>query len=109
MLLESDLGGEIMTGNWEDFALGGSFVLAILAAMSMHNIKAPELATPAIAAEKPVAELVDAQTAKPAVTFTVTGKRMPKECKGEPATAEIAARCEALRDQTSVKIETSSN
>jgi hypothetical protein len=95
-----------MTGNWEDFALGGSFVLAILAAMSLHNIKAPDLTTPAIAADKPIAELADAATAKPAVTFTVTGKRMPKECKGEPATTEIADRCEALRDQTTVKVET---
>jgi hypothetical protein len=95
-----------MTGNWEDFALGGSFALAILAAMSLHNIKAPELTTPAIAADKPIAELADAADAKPSVTFTVTGKRMPKECKGEPASTEIAARCEALRDQTTVKVET---
>lgn len=95
-----------MTGNWEDFALGGSFALAILAAMSLHNIKAPELATPAVAAEKPIPELADSTAAKPSVTFTVTGKRMPKECKGEPASTEIATRCEALRDQTTVKVET---
>ena len=96
-------------GNWEDFALAGSFALAIMAAMSLHNIKAPELATPAIAADKPLAELAGSEAAKPAVTFTVTGKRMPKECKGEPASAEIAARCEALRDKTTVKVETSTN
>lgn len=95
-----------MTGNWEDFTLAGSFALAILAAMSLHNIRAPELATPAIAADKPISELADSTAAKPAVSFTVTGKRMPKECKGEPATAEIAAHCEALRDQTTVKVET---
>jgi hypothetical protein len=95
-----------MTNNWEDFALAGSFALAILAAMSLHNIKAPELTTPAIAAEEPIAELADPATAKPAVTFTVTGKRLPKECKGEPASTEIAARCDALRDQTTVKVET---
>ena len=95
-----------MTGNWEDFALGGSFALAIVAAMSLHNIKAPELTTPAIAAETPIAELAETTAAKPAVTFTVTGKRMPKECKGEPASTEIADRCEALRDQTTVKVET---
>jgi len=94
-----------MTGNWEDFALGGSFALAIVAAMSLHNIKAPELATPAIAADKPISELADASSVKPSVSFTVTAKRMPKECKGEPATTEIAARCEALRDQTTVKVE----
>lgn len=95
-----------MTGNWEDFALGGSFALAIVAAMSLHNIKAPELTTPANAANQPVSELASEAPAKPAVTFTVTGKRMPKECKGEAATPEISARCETLRDQTTVKVET---
>ena len=38
------------------------------------------------------------------VSFTVTGKRLPKECKGEPASQEIAERCEALRDRTTVTV-----
>lgn len=94
-----------MTNNWEDLALGGSFTLAIVAAMSMHNLKTPDLATPALAADQSVSELAIAAPAKPAVKFTVTGKRMPKECKGEPASTEIADRCMALRDQTTVQVE----
>ena len=90
-------------GNWEDFAFVGSPVLAIVAAMALNNVKAPELTTPALAAEKPVVET----TAAPVIAFTVTGKRLPKECKGVPATDEIDARCEALRDQTQVTIKTS--
>ena len=90
-------------GNWEDFSFVGSLVLAVVAAMVLNNVKAPELTTPAQAAEKPVVET----TVAPVIAFTVTGKRLPKECKGVPATDEIDARCEALRDQTQVTIKTS--
>lgn len=91
-------------GNWEDFAFAGSLVLAVVAAMALNNVKAPELATPAQAAEKPI---VETTKIAPVIAFTVTGKRLPKECKGVPATDEIDARCEALRDQTQVTIKTS--
>jgi hypothetical protein len=73
--------------------------------MTMHNIRAPELTESAMASEKPkiTAEAAVAQE-KPKLTFTVTAKRLPKECKGEPASEEIAARCEALRDLTRVEV-----
>ncbi|MEQ1754051.1 MAG: hypothetical protein ABL973_07945 [Micropepsaceae bacterium] len=93
-------------GNWEDLSIGGSLVFAVVVSMALNNVRAPELAPPAQAAERSVAELADAP-ASPVIAFTVTSKRLPKECKGVPATAEIDARCEALRDQTQVTIKTS--
>jgi hypothetical protein len=50
-----------------------------------------------------ITEVVEAPVAQK-ISFTVTGKRLPKECKGVPATDEIDARCEALRDQTRVTV-----
>lgn len=93
-------------GNMEEWAFGGSLIVAILAVMALNNIKTPEieLAPAANAAEKPVVmEVVKAPVAQK-ISFTVTGKRLPKECKGVPATDEIDARCEALRDQTRVTV-----
>jgi hypothetical protein len=93
-------------GNWEEMAFGGSLVIAIFAAMTLHNIKTPEiaLAPAANAADKPmVVEAVETPVSQK-ISFTVTGKRLPKECKGVPATDEIDARCEALRDQTRVTV-----
>lgn len=88
-------------GNWEDTAITGSLFVAIFAVMALHNIKTPEIAPPALAAPAQVAEAAPT----PAISFVVTGKRMPKECKGLAATDEIEARCEALRDQTKVDIQ----
>jgi hypothetical protein len=99
-----------MLGNLEEVALGGSLVVAICAVMALNNIKTPEieLAPAANAADKPaVLEVAETPVAQP-ISFTVTGKRLPKECKGVPATDEIDARCEALRDQTRVTVHSKS-
>lgn len=93
-----------MLGNWEDLLMGFSFAGAVLVGMAMHNIQTPELTSVALAAENGAAEIVQATPESPRLSFTVTGKRMPKECKGEPASAEIAARCEAIRDATRVEV-----
>lgn len=93
-------------GNMEEWAFGGSLIVAILAVMALNNIKTPEieLAPAANAAEKPVVMEVAKAPVAQKISFTVTGKRLPKECKGVPATDEIDARCEALRDQTRVTV-----
>ena len=89
-----------MMGNWEDWLMGASLAGAVVVGMALHNISGPELTSTAIASEEPAAVAVEA----PALVFTVTGKRMPSECKGEVTDTAIAARCEALRDQTTVDV-----
>lgn len=85
--------------------MGLSFAGALFAGMTMHNIRAPELANSAQAAERPALTAQSAiEQEKPRLSFTVTAKRLPKECKGEPASEEIATRCEALRDLTRVEV-----
>ncbi len=94
-----------MAGNWEDVLMGLSFAGAAFAGMTMHNIRTPELAKQALAAETPtIASEAAIQAEKPKLSFTVTAKRLPRECKGEPASEAIAARCEALRDLTRVEV-----
>lgn len=99
--------GEETMGNWEDLAVGGSLFAAILTVMALHNIKAPDIAPPALAAEEALVAEAQPQAMPTALSFTVTGKRLPKECKGTPASDEIDARCEALRDQTRVTVNSS--
>jgi hypothetical protein len=72
--------------------------------MMLNNVTAPDivLAPSATAAVEQPADV--ATPMAKTITFTVTGKRMPAECKGEPASDEIAARCEALRDRTVVQV-----
>jgi hypothetical protein len=100
--------GEETMGNWEDLAVGGSLLAAIFAVMTLHNIKAPAIAEPALAAEAPVVAQLEPEAMPASISFTVTGKRLPKECKGTPASDEVDARCEALRDQTRVTVNSAS-
>ncbi len=93
-----------MFGNWEDMLMGLSLAGAVIVGMTLHNIRTPEITTVAMAAEEPAARLETPLAEKPKLTFTVTGKRLPKECKGEPESTDIAERCEALRDQTRVDV-----
>ena len=90
--------------NLDEMAIGLTFMAAIAGVMMLNNIKAPDVAL-APAATAGIEQPTDSATpmAK-TITFTVTGKRMPAECKGEPASDEIAARCEALRDRTVVQV-----
>lgn len=92
--------------NWEEMAMGGSLVVTIAAVLALNNVKAPEMAiiAPATAAEESVEMAPAAPPVARTISFTVTGKRLPKECKGEPASQEIAERCEALRDRTTVTV-----
>lgn len=97
--------GDVDMWNWEEMAMGGSLVAAIAAVMALHNIKTPDMAiAPAATAAVESVQLEAAVPVAQTISFTVTGKRMPKECKGEPASEEIAARCEALRDRTVVSV-----
>jgi hypothetical protein len=91
--------------NLDEMAISGTFLAAVAGVMMINNIKAPdvELAPSAIASVEQAAE-PEAAPAVKTISFTVTGKRMPQECKGEPASPEIAARCEALRDRTVVTV-----
>ena len=93
-----------MFGNWEDMLMGLSLAGAVIVGMTLHNIRAPEITTVAMAAEEPATRLETPLAAKPKLSFTVTGKRMPKECKVDPVSTEIAERCEALRSQTRVDV-----
>jgi hypothetical protein len=98
------LGGKNTMWNLDELAIGTTFLAAIAGVMMLNNIKAPDVAiAPAATAaiEQPAA--TEAPMAR-TISFTVTGKRMPAECKGEPASDEIAARCEALRDRTVVQV-----
>ncbi|MBU6156489.1 MAG: hypothetical protein KJS87_06130 [Alphaproteobacteria bacterium] len=86
--------------------MGGSLVVTIAAVLALNNVKTPEMAiiAPATAAEESVEMAPAAPPVARTISFTVTGKRLPKECKGEPASQEIAERCEALRDRTTVTV-----
>jgi hypothetical protein len=97
-------GKEKMFSNWEDSLMGLSFAGAVAFGMTLNHVRTPELAVTAMAADKPAQEAFEPMVLKPQVSFTVTGKRTPKECKGEPKSVEIAVRCEALRDQTTVDV-----
>ena len=92
--------------SFEEMAIGGSLVVTVAAVLALNNIKTPDMSivAPAIAAEESVELAPATPPMAKTITFTVTGKRMPKECKGEPASEEIAARCEALRDRTTVSV-----
>ncbi|MFN9162420.1 MAG: hypothetical protein ACK6DM_06930 [Alphaproteobacteria bacterium] len=92
--------------NFEEMAMGGSLVVTVAAVLALNNVKAPDMAivAPATAADESVVLAPAAPPMAKTITFTVTGKRMPQECKGEPASEEIAARCEALRDRTTVSV-----
>ncbi len=93
-----------MFNNWEDSLMGLSFAGAVAFGMMLHQIRAPELAVDAMAEDKVAQVAAEPLAQKPKLTFTVTGKRLPKECKGEPESTEIAERCGALRDQTRVEV-----
>jgi hypothetical protein len=90
--------------NLDEVAIGATFLAAIAGVMMLNNVTAPDivLAPSATAAVEQPADV--ATPMAKTITFTVTGKRMPAECKGEPASDEIAARCEALRDRTVVQV-----
>lgn len=92
--------------NIDEMAIGGSLVLTVAAVMALHNVKSPDmsLVAPAVAADENVMIAPPSPPVARTISFTVTGKRLPKECKGEPASEEIAARCEALRDRTTVSV-----
>lgn len=77
--------------NWEDWALAMPLAIVPVVALSFGEVGAPTFATNAIAAEQ----------SKPQYLMTVTGKRLPADCKGV-AEKDLAAHCIALLDGTTV-------
>jgi hypothetical protein len=79
--------------NWEDWALGLTFVGAAALAMTLHEVRAPSFLTAAIAGERTV----------PAYVMTVTAQRLPAECKGIVGRA-LPANCAAIIDGATVSV-----
>jgi hypothetical protein len=77
--------------NWEDWALMMPLALVPVVALSFGEARTPSFATDAIAAEQSKAHYV----------MTVTGKRLPAECKGV-AERDLSTHCVALIDGTTV-------
>jgi hypothetical protein len=100
-----------MMDNFEELAMGGSLVVAVVAVMALNNVQGPDiaLAPAANASDKPAIIVDGGMPVAKTITFTVTGKRLPAECKGTPASAEVEARCEALRDRTVVTVDNGAN
>jgi hypothetical protein len=77
--------------NWEDWALMMPLAIVPVVALSFGEARTPSFATDAIAAEQNKAQYV----------MTVTGKRLPAECKGVAET-NLSAHCLALMNGTTV-------
>ena len=80
-----------MTRNWEDWTFGLSLAAAVVVGLAAHEARTPTFAGAAIAAE-------------PAdYAMTITAKRLPAECKGQPA-YRLSAQCRALMDDVTVTV-----
>ena len=77
--------------NWEDWAMAMPLAIVPVVALAFADARTPSLATDAIAAEQ----------SKPQYVMTITGKRLPADCKGV-AEKDLAAHCVALMDSTIV-------
>jgi hypothetical protein len=80
-----------MFSNWEDWAMAMPLALVPVLALTFGEARAPAFATVAVAAEH----------AGPQYLMTITGKRLPAECKGVAEDA-LSAHCRALIDSTTV-------
>jgi hypothetical protein len=79
-----------MLRNWEDWAMALPLFVVAALAFAAGDTRAPSFAGEAIAAED-----------KPDFVMTVTGKRLPAECKGVEE-AQLPKHCIALMDATTV-------
>lgn len=77
--------------NWEDWALALPLAIVPVVALTFGEARTPSFATEAIAAEQ----------SKPDYVMTITGKRLPAECKGVAET-NLTAHCVALLDSATV-------
>lgn len=77
--------------NWEDWAMAMPLAIVPVVALAFGEARAPSFAAEAIAAEQ----------SKPHYVMTITGKRLPAECKGV-AEKDLPAHCVALLDGTTV-------
>lgn len=80
-----------MLRNWEDWALALPLFVVVAFAFAAGDTRTPSFASDAIAAEQ----------SKPNFVMTVTGKRLPAECKGV-AEAALPKHCIDLMDGTTV-------
>lgn len=77
--------------NWEDWALALPLAIVPVVALTFSGAQTPSFATDAVAAEQ----------SKPNYVMTITGKRLPADCRGV-ADKDLAAHCIALMDSTTV-------
>jgi hypothetical protein len=77
--------------NWEDWAIAMPLALVPVLALTLGEARTPSFATDAVAAEQ----------AKPQYVMTITGKRLPAECRGI-AEKDMSAHCIALLDGATV-------
>jgi hypothetical protein len=77
--------------NWEDWAMAMPLALVPVVALTFGEARTPSFTTDAIAAEQ----------SKPDYVMTITGKRLPAECKGV-AEEHIPVHCVALLDSAVV-------
>jgi hypothetical protein len=78
--------------NWEDWAMAVPLAAAAVLALALSGARAPSFASVATAAEG----------ASPQYVMTVTGNRLPAECKG--LTGRVPAHCAALMNGTTVTV-----
>jgi hypothetical protein len=79
--------------NWEDWALGLTFVAAAALAVTLSEARSPSYMMAAIAGER----------SGPVDVITVTAKRLPAECKGLSAST-MTAKCAALIDNATISV-----
>ena len=79
------------SNNWEDWALALPLAAAAAFALTLAGARTPSFATAANAAEQ----------RKPDYVMTITGKRLPAECRGVE-NAGLPAQCIALINATTV-------
>lgn len=77
------------SNNWEDWALALPLAVATVLALTFAGTRAPSFATAANAAEQ----------GKPDYVMTITGKRLPADCRGVDDAA-LPAHCVALINAT---------
>lgn len=77
--------------NWEDWVIAMPLAMVPVVALAFADARTPSFATDAVAA----------QQSKPQYVMTITGNRLPADCKGV-AEKHLAAHCLALMDSTAV-------
>jgi hypothetical protein len=96
--LAQKIGTFAMIRNFEDWAFGMTFVIALGVAASMDG---PKHGIDRIASIRPAANIEAIAPSPLGAKITVSAKRLPKECKGltSASSAELRANCAAFLNQ----------